>query len=452
MSTHKQTSPALSRRAVLRAAGVCMSLPALDSFITPRLEAVEPKAGAAQAGARLLYIWNPHGPSNIHWHPKGVGRDYKLSPTLEPMADFREQMTVLSGPAHCLAPTGAGHEIVPRTLTGFLPGDNTHSAVTRISVDQIAAQHLGANTRFPSIQVGCNEGVGPVVQSRTLSFNKAGRGLPSIKDTKALFKRLFISSDAKSLAEADQRFDDQVSVLDEVGDQFKHLEKQLGSVDRHRLEHFQDSVREVEKQIERDRKWSKVPKPKIDANSVDLSGKNRADWVRTMCDILALAFQTNSTRVASMLWGIERDGYKWGEFNAKPHHALQHHNGDELQLGLMHNLDRGKITLLHHLCTRLAKADVPGGNLLDQTMIWYGHSSNNGGPGYDAGTGVHYTRDLSHLVVGGGAFGLKHGKHLLYESTKMPLANLWVTMMRQSGIEFESFADSTGVIDDMLKV
>ena len=396
----------------------------------------------------MITIFNPHGPANEFWYPSEFGAGYAMSPTLKALDRHRGEVTVFSGLCHPRYPANAGHSIASRMLTGVV-GDpkletNYAAPIKSISMDQIAADTVGQATRFPSLQVSPQEGAGVPGRSVTMSFNANGVAMPSVRNPLDLFNRLFVPEDAHSASAAKARHEDRASVLDTVLGQMKSLEKGLGHEDRQRIADYQDSVRQVEQQLQRDYAWSLKEKPAVPSDGLELEPKTRTDWIHTMNDIMVLALRTDSTRVISMMNGVEVDLYKWAECGANAqHHGLQHHNGKKENLARLQKIDAQKIGSLSRLCDKLAAVDVPGGNLLGHTMIWYGHGMNNGS-GFKNGRGAHGTRDQAHLLLGGSKLGLKHGQHRRYASSETPLCSLWVSMLNGLGCRIDRFADGEG--------
>ena len=431
-----------SRRRFLQGVGTILPLPLLEAFFPKVAYSKETVPG------RMITIFNPHGPANEFWYPKGYGAEYKMSPTLKPLESHRQELTVFSGLCHPRYPASAGHSIASRMLTGVV-GDpkletNYAAPIKSISMDQFAANTIGQATRFPSLQISCQEGAGVPGRSVTMSFNANGVAMPSIQSPLDLFNRLFVPEDARSASAAKARHEDRASVLDTLLGQMKSLEKNLGHEDRQRMADYQDSVRQVEQQLQRDYAWSLKDKPNIPRDELNLQPKTRTDWIHTMNDIMVLALRTDSTRVISMMNGVEVDLYSWSECGANTqHHGLQHHNGKPANLAKLQKVDGHKIKSLTRFCNKLAEVDVPGGNLLEHTMIWYGHGMNNGS-GFNNGRGAHGTRDQAHLLLGGSKLGFQHGQHRKYASSQTPLCSLWVSMLNGLGCDIDQFADGEG--------
>ena len=436
-----------SRRRFLRGVGTILPLPLLEAFF-PRLA-----HSSETVPGRMITIFNPHGPANESWYPSGYGRDYKMSPSLQPLEEHRQELTVLSGLCHPRYPANSGHSIASRMLTGVV-GDpkletNYAAPIKSISMDQYAANSIGQATRFPSLQISCQEGAGVPGRSVTMSFNANGVAMPSIQSPLDLFNRLFVPEDSRSASAAKARHEDRASVLDTLLGQMKSLEKELGHEDRQRMADYQDSVRQVEQQLQRDYAWSLKDKPNISRDGLSLQPKTRTDWIHTMNDIMVLALRTDSTRVISMMNGVEVDLYNWSECGANiQHHGLQHHNGKPGSLAKLQKVDAHKIQSLSRFCDKLQEVDVPGGNLLEHTMIWYGHGMNNGS-GFKNGRGAHGTRDQAHLLLGGSKLGFKHGQHRKYASSETPLCSLWVSMLNGLGCNIDQFADGEGPLPGM---
>jgi hypothetical protein len=425
---------------------VAISLPMLE-IMRPSLLAAEAKQ--TKGASRMVCIYTPHGVRNSTWYPKTTGHDYALSPTLQPLKAVRDQVSVLTGLCHPRMASNVGHAAAGRWLTGIHPGDRVlvdfASPNKSLSMDQIAAQTVGKKTRWPSLQLSTEAGAGVPARSKTLSFNMRGIPLPAINKPRTVFNRLFVPDTAKDRAAERQRYARQQSLLDNVIDETKALQRRLGKEDKNRLEEFTESVRQVEKQLDRNQKWLGKPKPLVDTKEMVFEFKTRSQFLKVMYDLIFFALQTDSTRIVTFMSGVEVDLYKWPELGVnQDYHHLQHHGGGKKKLDALAKVDQREIDLFAHFLIRLnSTRDGDDGRMLDQTIVLYGSGLNNGMDLKD-GRGDHSTRKLPLLFAGGKKLGIKQGQHLKFENNTTPLCNLHVTMLQAMGIEQNSFVDSTG--------
>ena len=444
--------PLLDRRTVLRAAGTALALPFLTSLLPRGLWAAADGGSAIAAGARnrLVCVYFPHGVCNEQWYPAAVGKGYALSPSLAPLEKIKDRFTLISGLRHAANPEGGGHEGADTWLTGQRYTD------PGISMDQVAASVLSATTRFPSLQLGNVAGTGAKTRSQTISFNASGSPLPTIANPAQLFARLFTADTPQSKATAAARLRTGGSIIDAVGDQAKNLSSQLSGFDKQRMDAFVQSVRDVEAQIQRDKAWLDAPKaPTPDASKLDLtttSKTNRSAWLSTMYELIALALESDSTRVISFCTngeGATSNG--WPELGMEGiDHGPQHHGGNPGSLAMLAKRDVRGNELLAKFIERLSAAKDPaGGGMLDRTVLVYGSGMNNGS-GFKNGTGVHGTSCLPMIVAGGGALGLKHGAHHKWDNNNGPaLASVFVSVLNALGVPQSSFADAKGPLKEL---
>ena len=415
-----QSSGSLTRRTFLRAAGVSLALPVLES-LQPRAFA----AGKAPAIRRALFICTPLGVHPANFFPTEAGRDYTLSPYLETLKDFRNDFTVVSGLAH--PEVGSSHDSIFSFLTGAPHPEIRGGFRNSISVDQFAAEHIGGQTRFPSLSLSA-EGFG-------LSWTRSGALVPPDLYPASIFARLFLEGRPDEVQAQARRLRDGQSILDIVREQARRLQPSLGTRDREKMDEYFTSVRELEQRMVTNEEWSKKPKPKVEAkqpqnnmNSADLIGKNRS-----MFDLIHLALQTDSTRLISMLLlGTSLVPPIQGVSHG--HHDLSHHGQDPTKLAQLKTLELEKMKTLCELLEKLKKTEEQGESLLDRTMVFF--SSNLGN------ASNHSTRNLPVLLAGG---GFKHGQHLAFDpKSPPPLCNLYVSMLQRMGIETEKFSSGTG--------
>jgi hypothetical protein len=297
----------------------------------------------------------------------------------------------------------------------------------RISVDQVAADHLRGQTRYPSLVLAC-EGFG-------LSWTRSGAPVPPDAWPTAVFARLFLEGRPDEVQAQARRLRDGQSILDAVRDQTKKLQPALGGQDRDKLDEYFSSVRELEQRLAQTEEWSKKPKPKVDAkppqnatNSADLILKSRL-WF----DLVHLALQTDSTRLITLqLLGTSSvppvQGVTYG------HHDLSHHGKDPVKIDQLKKVETEKMKVLAEFLKKLKDSKEDGSNLLDRTMVFFGSNL--------ADASTHAVKNLPILLAGG---GFKHGQHLAFDpKNPPPLSNLFVSMLQRLGIQTDKFGSSTG--------
>lgn len=441
----------LSRRTVLRGLGASLALPFLEAML-PRAACGAPSTfkALAKSGAkptpRAIFCYVSNGVNILDWVPATKGADYALSPTLETLKEHRANFSVLTGLGHPHA-TG-GHSGADTWLTGAdlraVPGKDYTNTV---SVDQVIAEKIGAQTRFPSIEIGDMSGTGGALHSHTLAFDRNGTPLPTENNPQRLFERLFVPDNAASREATLKRYAEKRSILDDVLDEAKVLEKKLGRADQAKLGEYLASVRETELRVQRQVDWVDVPKPKVDPTGLQLNSQpgnahDRPMWLDVMLEISYLAFLTDATRVITFEWAREAGGFGPGGQN---HHELSHHGGDPGMLQKLAEVDRGYLERLNHFLTFLHSTEEGGRSLLDHTMVVYGSGMNSGE------RGDHSPKNLPLLVAGGAAWGLKHGQHLAHdEKAHPPLSNVLLTVTQKMGIETDKFQDATGTLTGLV--
>ena len=411
------------RRTFLRAAGVTMALPLLD-LLLPRLRAGEK---AAAPPRRMVCICTPLSVHPPFFFPEQSGQDYQLSPYLEPLKEFRSDFSVISGLSH--PDVGSSHDSIYSFLTAAPHPEIRGGFRTSISLDQFAAEKIGAETRFPSLSLSA-EGFG-------LSWTRSGALVPSDLYPASVFARLFLEGRPDEVQAQAQRLRDGQSILDTVREQARKMQPALGVRDREKVDEYFTSVRELEQRMITAEQWSKKPKPKVDAkqpqnnmNSADLIGKNRL-----MFDLIHLALQTDSTRLITLLLlGTSLvppiPGVSLG------HHDLSHHGQDPKKIEQLKAVEIEKMKTVGEFLGMLKKTEEQGESLLDRTMVFF--SSNLGN------ASNHSTRNLPILFAGG---GFQHGRHLAFDPVNPPpLSNLYVTMLQRLGIETDKFGSSTGTL------
>jgi hypothetical protein len=408
----------LDRRRFLRAAGVSLALPWLDAFTTA-------SDAKRQTPRRMVCICTPLGLHPPFFFPKNAGKDYELSPYLEVLKDLRGDFTVASGLSH--PDVGPSHDSMSSFLTAAPHPERRAGFRNSISLDQFAAEHLHGVTRFGSLHLG--EG--------GLSWTRSGAPVPADVYPSGVFARLFLEGRPEEIQAQARRLRDGQSILDSVRDQARQMQPALGAGDRDKLDEYFTSVRELEQRLAQDEVWSKKPKPRVDAkppvnitNGIDLVGKTRI-WF----DFMHLALQTDSTRIITLCL-LGTSGVTPIPGVTLGHHDLSHHGQDPNKIAQLKTVELEKMKTLRDFLAKLKATREEGDSLLDRTMVFF--SSNLG----DAST--HGVKNLPVLLAGG---GFKHGNHLAFDAANPPpLCNLYVSMLRQMGIESDRFGSSTGTL------
>ena len=426
------TRQPISRRHFLRGVGVAMSLPFLDSMIAPFARAAETSSPLAPNATprRMFAICNNLGVLPGDFFPKGAGRDYVASPYLELLQPHRDEFTIFSGVSH--PNVDGGHPSDVSFLTAA-PHPASSSFRNSISLDQHIAEHIGIQTRFPSLALGVNG-------NRSLSCTGTGVAIPPEQSASSVFRQLFLQGTPEQMEAKIHELDTGRSILDTVARQAKLLQRDVTGEDRDRLDQYFSSVRDLEQRLQASRGWENKPKPVVnEPEPVDPSSPAQyMDKVKLMYDLARLAFETDSTRaITLMLNSVGTPVLQiQGATITDGYHNLSHHGKAEDKLAQLRIIDQWHMRLLAGLFADLKLAKEGEARLLDRTMILYG--SNLG----DAN--AHSTSNLPILFAGG---GFRHGQHLAYDAQQnYPLPNLFVSMLQRIGLEESSFASSTGTM------
>jgi hypothetical protein len=414
----------IQRRSFLNATGITLALPWLETF------AASPKRlSVDQPPRRMVCICAPLGLHPDNFFPQETGKNYKLSPYLEHLEDYRDDMTVISGLAHSGMGSSFAHQASASFLTG-VPGAGRPGFRNAISLDQFAADHIGTQTRFPSLALS-GEGSGG------LSWTRTGALIPADNSPSKVFARLFLEGRADEVQDQMRRLEDGRSILDDVSDQANSLRSNLGSEDRDKLDEYLTSLRELEQRMVNDESWAKKPKPKVEVeppkdipNAADLIGRTRL-----LFDLTHLALQTDSSRLITIMLA--------GSSFAPPipgvtlgHHDLSHHGKDPSKLEQLKIVEVETMKTLRDLLAKLKQSKEGNSTLLDLTTVFLGSNLGDGSS--------HSTQNLPVLLAGG---GFQHGQHLPFDpKNPPPLCNLFVSMLQRLGIEADKFGSSTGTL------
>ncbi len=444
-------SRSLNRRTFLKGLGVTLGLPLLDCMANTSVYGST--LSTAQRPTRFCGVYFPFGvslPPKNHedaewgWFPQGEGEDFKFTQPLSSLESLRNQVTVLGGLSHPQCRKLGGHD----TGDTFLTGSNLNGAQYKnsISLDQLIAQQVGEKTRFSSLILSSDGGVGEPTRSTTLSFSKEGRPIPALANPKQIFSRLFGKDLVQEEKVKRRELKATQNLLDRILEDSKDLKRRLGKEDQRRLEEYLDSVRSVEKRVERLQNWLSIPKPEVDPKSLNLEASPKApqEYIRTMYDLIFLAFQSDSTRVATYMLGQVAGATTIA--NAFPAviglkgnwHGLAHGAGKKGGFKNLGRFDQFLTEQFHYFLTRLSETKEGEGSLLDHTVVLYGSSNSR----------THNNRNYPLVLAGGNKLGFKHGKYHKF-SEKVPLANLFVTVADRVGVPLKTFSDSSGELAEV---
>jgi hypothetical protein len=434
----------LTRRAVLRGAGAALALPSLEA-LWPRTAVA---AGTPPtAPLRMAFIYIPCGAIMEDWTPQQEGTEFEFSKTLKPLEKHRDRVLVLSGLTHDKArANGDGAGDHARDSAAFLTASQPRKTAgadiqAGISIDQLIAAHIGNETRLPSLELGteagrqagnCDSGYS-CAYSSNISWKSPTQPLAKEINPRSVFERLFGDGvDARARAERDFY---RKSILDFVAEDAARLRTQLGQSDRRKLDEYFTSVREVEQRIteaaaDARRRIPDVPPPPPGIP------RDYAEHVRLMYDLMALAFQTDTTRISTFMLANSGSNRTYREIGVKGgHHEISHHRGDAEKIAWLQQIDQYMIEQFAYFLDRLRAIPEGDGTLLDHVMIVYGGAIS------DANRHSHH--DLPVVVAGGANGAVQPGRHIRYPKDT-PMANLFLSMAEQMGLKQERFGDSTG--------
>ena len=414
----------IRRRTFLRSTGISLALPGLNLFANGSEDSL-----STMPPRRMICICAPLGLHPDNFFPTQSGKDYVLSPYLDILKDYREEFTVISGLAHAGMGSSFAHQASASFLTGA-PGAGRPGFRNTISLDQFAADHVGTQTRFPSLALS-GEGSGG------LSWTRTGALIAADNSPSRVFARLFLEGKAEDVNEKIRSLEDGRSILDDVSDQANSLRSNLGSEDRGKLDEYLTSLRELEQRMVKDESWARKPKPRVQVeppkdipNAADLIGRTRL-----LFDLSHLAIQTDSTRLITIMLA--------GSSFAPPiqgvslgHHDLSHHGKDPSKLEQLKIVELETMKTVRDLLAKLKQSQEEGSSLLDRTTVFLGSNLGDGSS--------HSTKNLPVLVAGG---GFQHGQHLAFDANNPPpLCNLYVNMLQRLGVKVDKFGTSTGTL------
>ena len=410
----------LSRRTMLRAGGVAIGLPLLDAMLPLGLGA-EAKAEKL-APRRMVLISRRLGCHAPYLFPEKAGLDYESTRYLKLLDDHRGRFTVFSGISH------PGHSGGHHTEVGLFTGvagefiRNPSDQRNTISLDILAAEQVGRETRFANIALG-----------QAMSYNRKGVRMPGVGGAEAMFRQLFVDGTPDEIDREVQRLRDGRSILDGVRQQARDLARNLGAGDRNRLDTLLTSIREAEERLAQDEAWVNKPKPRVEYKPREMRAGEQ--WY----DLVHLAFQTDSTRVINLDINVDSAGGKKVPGVNVSHHAASHHGQDDTLIEQLAKIEDAEYRALNEFLAKLQGSGEGNETLLDRTMVL--HASNLGN------ASAHTSQNLPIILAGG---GFKHAGHVMYDrENNRPLSNLFVRMLHQMGIEADTFGTSTGVVGEI---
>ena len=441
----------LPRRMFLKGMGAAVALPMLDAM-TPAFAA--PRSAAAPV--RLAFTYVPNGITMTDWTPSGTGRGFSYSRVLKPLEPFREDTLVLSGLAqrngNALGDGPGDHaRAAAAYLTGVHPRKTAGADIQNgISVDQIAAQQIGSATRFASLELGCDDSrtIGncdsgySCAYTNSLAWRGESTPMPPETNPRLVFERLFGDIDTSLAPETRaRRLRYRRSILDLVGERTTSLAADLGAADRRKLDEYLSSIREIERRIEMSEADMTGLTPSIDKpTGIPVQYD---DYVKLMFDLQLIAFQTDMTRVVTMMMGREGSMRTYPEIGvADPHHPLTHHRGNAEWIERVTKVNTMHMELFAGFIQKLKSTPDGDGSLLDHSMIVYGSGLSDGNR--------HTHEDLPVLMIGGGG-GFRRGSHIQYPKDT-PMTNLFLTLLDRMGVQAEKIGDSTGHIEHLTEV
>jgi hypothetical protein len=445
----------MPRRTFLRGLGTIVALPVLDAMLPMRALAAIGGGPATALPKRVAWLYVPQGKNMADWTPQVVGENFDLPMILEPLKDYRRDFTVITGLANeqgnSLGDGGGDHARASASyLTGCHPRKTAGADIKAgISVDQIAANKIGSQTRLPSLELSCDGGQRAgscdsgysCAYQFNLSWKSETMPVNPEVDPRAAFERLFGNGDSARSKEASaKRSLYNKSVLDFVLDDAKRLGNDLGSTDRRKLDEYLTAVREIEQRIDRAEKFP--PKVPAGVNPPEMF-ENYEEQLRLMFDIMTLAFQTDTTRISTFIMAHDGSNRPYPFIGIKDgHHDLSHHRNDEEKKAKLAQINRFHVTQLAYFINRLKSVREGDGTLLDNCLISYGSGISDGNQ--------HLHENLPILVAGSGGGAVRPGRHVRVDD-KTPLTNLYRSMIETVGAPTEKIGDSTGKLDNIFR-
>jgi hypothetical protein len=433
----------LSRRTVLRGLGVSVALPLLNAMI-PAATALSKTAAAPKP--RLGFFYFPHGAVMEKWTPAKTGRDFEMNYIMESLAPFRDQISIVSNLGNRPGESRAVHALVPATWLSCVHPRESLEPFMAPTIDQIAAQRIGQETPWPSLETAtaqghgagsaCERGYG-CTYTGTLSFSNATTPLPVESNPRQLFLRLFGQGDSA----AERRFltEQTTSILDMIAGEVSALGRRLGPSDRNTLNDYLESVREIERRVQNNSQGdlAKLSLPEVPG----ATSESFDEQLKLMFDLIALAYQGNLTRVQSFMLAPEVSEQTYNHIGiADAFHAISHHANDPAKKERLSRIQKYHTDVFARFVERMANMPDGDGSMLDNSMLMFGSNMSN--------SNAHNQYPLPTAIVGRGGGVLRGGQHINF-AERTPLANLHLTLLQRAGIQIEKVGDSTGAITEL---
>jgi hypothetical protein len=446
------TRKSLSRRTLLRGLGTAIALPILNSMAPAATK------GTGSAPTRMAFVYVPNGIIMKDWTPATVGAGFELTPVLKPLAAYKDQMVVMSGLAHkngrALGDGPGDHARAAATfLTGVHPKKTEGADIkSGISVDQVAAQAIGHQTKFPSLELtleaagmvgNCDSGYS-CAYSNSISWRSESSPLAPEANPRAVFERLFGDGEFYDRETRMKMSRQDRSILDFVREDANALQRELGKSDQHKLDEYLYSIREIERRIQTAEKQAKEGKDEelnpqiVKPVGVPVTFEEHA---KLMFDLQVVAFQTDSTRIITCMMGREGSNRTYRSIGVpEAHHGLSHHLNNPEKIEKIGKINVHHAELFGYFLGKMAATPDGDSNLLERSMIVYGSSLSDGNQ--------HLHHDLPVTLVGGGNGTIKGGRHVKYAS-ETPMTNLFLSMLDRVGVKPENLGDSTGRVEHL---
>jgi hypothetical protein len=446
------TKKYLPRRTVLRGLGAAIALPLLDGMV-PALTAQRRTAAAPVRRFGVFYV--PNGMSMPYWFPKEEGPLAALPPTLQSLSAFKDRVLLCGGlddESANLVKGGGDHARSAGTFLTCVPFKITSGAdvFAAVSMDQIAARELSKETQLASLELGIEsnamvgncDGGASCAYTNTIAWRTPTTPLPIENDPRAVFERLFGTTGSTDPEARMERLRRDRSILDAVGGELEGLELILGPGDQIKLDEYLDALRDIERRIQMAEQQSTRELPVVD-QPVGVPS-DYAEHAKLMMDLLALAYQTDLTRISSFMLAREVSGRAYPEIGVSDsHHPLSHHQDEPAKLERLHKINEYHFQQFAYLVEKLAALPEADGTMLDSTLFLYGTGISD--------SNTHFHDDLPIALVGGKATGIQGGRYVRY-ADDTPLANLYMTILDKLGVPVDSFGDSNGHLERLTDV
>jgi hypothetical protein len=439
----------LPRRTILHGFGAAVALPVLESMV-PAMTALAQTA--AKPARRLGVFYVPNGMAMSYWTPKGEGPISELPPTLASLASVKDQILMMGGlydEAANLVKGGGDHARSAGTFLTCVPFKFTYGAdvFAATTMDQLAAKEFAKQTQLASLELaldsnailGSCDGGSSCAYTNTIAWSTPTTPLPMENDPRAVFERLFGTSGSTDAAARLSRIKQDRSILDFISEELARLDTRIGKKDRQKLDEFVESIRDVERRIQKAEEQNSRELPVV--HQPMGIPNDYATHAKLMMDLLALAYQTDLTRVATFMLAKEVSSRAYPEIGVSDsHHPLSHHQNEGAKLERLHKINQFHMQQFAHLIEKMKSIPEGDGTMLDNSIFVYGTGISD--------SNTHFHDDLPIAVVGGKATGIRGGRYVRYKQGT-PLANLHVTLLERLGVRVEKFGDSNGKLENL---